>query len=334
MNRSWANRAGPDPRVGTFLENFVHLVSRAILWLPSDSPMPSLIYITRIQSPSAELTQALESSGVHVKSFAPGEITADECVLVMTSEAVLAGIRLSGAGSHAMPQLDAIPKHLGADAAIWNYIKAGELSGSSVVEASAVSRQQASISMTGPMQRNLGFVASQAGVRALAASQLLPAPRKKPLETNHGERTSRPPGRVETPSLQTVRSLADGKPSKSFWQPVAVVAVLSVFAVMLLTGRDPILPAQGGAAVENRNPGEPSDSGAADEGHKASSALPLTKASNAATEARPHISDYDFAAEDHTTHFERHARPAVSKPAPNPRHGTPNRPVQKRVVLD
>jgi hypothetical protein len=56
--------------------------------------MPSLIYITRIQPLSAELAKALESSGVHVKSFGPGEITADECVLVMTSEAVSAGLQL------------------------------------------------------------------------------------------------------------------------------------------------------------------------------------------------------------------------------------------------
>ena len=58
--------------------------------------MPSLIYITRIQPLSAELAQALESSGSHVKSFGPGEITADECILVMTSEAVLAGLRVPG----------------------------------------------------------------------------------------------------------------------------------------------------------------------------------------------------------------------------------------------
>jgi hypothetical protein len=46
--------------------------------------MPSLIYITRIRPLSAELAQALESAGSHIKSFGPGEITADECILVMT----------------------------------------------------------------------------------------------------------------------------------------------------------------------------------------------------------------------------------------------------------
>jgi hypothetical protein len=293
--------------------------------------MPSLIYITRIQSPSAELTQALESSGVHIKSFAPGEITADECVLVMTSDAVPAGVRQPGMKPGVMPALDAIPKHLGADAAIWNYIKTGKLSESSTVKAKAVLGQQASVSTTVPVARNLGFVASQAGVRALAASQLLPAPVKKLPAANTRASLSSWAG---TPGLYPVSRAADEKPSKSLWQPVAVVAVLSVFAVMLLTGRDPILPARGGTAVEERNPGEPSVSGAADESHKASSVKPLTKPSNPATEARPHISNDDFVAKDHTTRVEQRSRPAASKPGLDPRHGASNRSVRKRVVLD
>jgi hypothetical protein len=289
--------------------------------------MPSLIYITRIQSPSAELTHALESSGAHVKSFGPGEITADECVLVMTSEAVLAGLRRPGLEPRGTPPLDAIPKHLGADAAIWNYIKAGKLSESSTVEAKAVLGQPASVSMTVPVPRNLGFVASQAGVRALAASQLLPAPVKKLSEANNG-------GRTGTPGLQTARRAADEKSSKRFWQPAVVVAVLSIFAVMLLAGRDPILPTRGVAAVENRKPGEGAIPGAVDEGNTTSSVTSPTKPSNPASEPRPHISDYDFVAEDYTTHFDQRSRPAVTTAAPNLRREVPNRGVQKRVVIN
>jgi hypothetical protein len=296
--------------------------------------MPSLIYITRIQSPSAELSQALESSGVHVKSFGPGEITADECVLVMTSEAVLAGLRLSGAGSRATPQLDAIPKHLGADAAIWNYIKAGRVSGSSAVEAKPATGQQASVSMAVPAPRNLGFVASQAGLRALAASQLLPATARKPLQRNNGGRASRPSDRSATTGLQTLRTQAEERSSKSLWRPVAVVAVLSVFAVMLFTGHDPILPARGVAAADSRNPGARSVPSPVDEGNKASSVTSPSKPSNPASEARPHVSDYDFVAEDYTTHFDQHSRPAATTQAPNLRRGAPNRPVRKRVVIN
>ena len=293
--------------------------------------MPSLIYITRIQSPSAELTHALESSGAHVKSFGPGEITADECVLVMTSEAVLAGVGRPGLESRGTPPLDAIPKHLGADAAIWNYIKTGKLSESSTVEAKAVLGQQASVSMTVPASRNLGFVASQAGVRALAASQLLPAPLKKlpQANANNGGRVSLPSSRAGTPGLQPPRA-ADEKSSKRFWQPAVVVAVLSIFAVMLLAGRDPILPTRGDAAVGNRKPVE----GAVPGEGAASSVAPPTKPSNPASEARPHISDYDFVAEDYTTHFDQHARPAATAAAPTLRREAPKRTVRKRVVIN
>jgi hypothetical protein len=291
--------------------------------------MPSLIYITRIQSPSAELTQALESSGVHVKSFAPGEITADECVLVMTSDAVPPGVRQPGLKPGVMPPLDAIPKHLGADAAIWNYIKTGKLSESSTVEAKAVLGQQASVSMTVPAPRNLGFMPSQAGVRALAASQLLPAPVKKlpQVNTNNVGRVS---SRAGTPGLQTVSKAAEKKPSKRFWQPVVVVAILSIFGVMLLAGRDPILPAQGIAAVENGKPG-----GGAVPGAVKSSVTSSTKPSNPASEPRPHISDYDFVAEDYTTHFDQRSRPAATIPAaPTLRREAPKRMVRKRVVIN
>ena len=54
--------------------------------------MPSLIYIARIKRSSDELIQGLQAAGFHVESFKPGEITADECLLVMTSEAVDAKI--------------------------------------------------------------------------------------------------------------------------------------------------------------------------------------------------------------------------------------------------
>jgi hypothetical protein len=119
--------------------------------------MPSLIYITRIQPLSAELAQALESSGVHVKSFGPGEITADECVLVMTPEAIVAGLQLpgpesfSGAGvaksaeSRDAPPLPDMQKHPGAQAAIWNRIKAARLNESATVESKPAAERRSSV---------------------------------------------------------------------------------------------------------------------------------------------------------------------------------------------
>ena len=55
--------------------------------------MPSLIYITRVRPLSAQLARDFEAAGFHVKSFAPGEITADECLLVMTADAVPFGFQ-------------------------------------------------------------------------------------------------------------------------------------------------------------------------------------------------------------------------------------------------
>ncbi len=309
--------------------------------------MSSLIYITRIQSPSAELAQALESSGVHVKWFGPGEITADECVLVMTSEAVLAGLRRRGE-SRGMPPLDVIQKHLGADAAIWNRIRAGGVLESNAAESKAAS-EQSSVPAAAVVPDNLGFVASQAGVRALAASQLLPAPEKKaPASTKNAGVSGLPvpslrraigrPGQAAIFSSQTrvaqeVRS-ADGRSPKPFWQPAALVAVLTVFAVMLLAGRDSILPASDVAAIDSRNPGERPVSGAAAVGHKASTVRSSAKPSNPAAEARQHISDYDFVAEDYTTHFDQRSHPGTTTQAPDLGRGASSRPVRKRVVIN
>ncbi len=305
--------------------------------------MSSLIYITRIQSPSAELAQALEGSGVHVKSFRPSEITADECVLVMTSEAVLAGLRRPGGESRSTPPLDAIQKHLGVDAAIWNRIKAGGVLESNAAESKAAS-EQSSVPAAAVAPDNLGFVASQAGARALLPG----AGKRAPVSTKNAGvsglpvssmrkaigRPGKSPGfssQIRVP--QQVRS-GDGRHPKPFWQPVALVAVPSVFAVMLLAGRDSILPASGVAAIDGRNPGEQAVSGASAVGHRASTVRSSAKPSNPAAEARQHISDYDFVAEDYTTHFDQHSHPGTTIQAPDLGRGGPNRPVRKRVVID
>ena len=91
--------------------------------------MPSFIYIARIKSLPEELAKSLRSAGCHVKSFKPGDITNDECLLVMTSEAVGATVRserdtvetgIAFAGIPAAPDMN---EQLGSQAAIWNSIK-------------------------------------------------------------------------------------------------------------------------------------------------------------------------------------------------------------------
>jgi len=324
--------------------------------------MPSLVYITRIQPLSAEQAQALEASGVHVKSFRPGEITADECVLVMTSDAVLAGLKLPGlepfkgpggargTESWGAPPLADIKKHLGADAAIWNFIKAGRVREAAAVEATAPPGQRRSTSVVVPAPDSLGFVASQAGVRALAASQLsLPPGNGAPGSNNHAAVLGLPvpsPRKAAArqgqgavfPAEQTRHSkepdAADAEPAKRFWQPVAMIAALSIFSVVLLAGRPTILPSRDVPTVNSKNPGLRSNFGDAASIQSGSKVRPSTNASNLAAEGQRRIPDDDFVAEDYTTHFDLDARPEAGTQAPDRSHETPNRPVRKRVVVD
>jgi len=93
--------------------------------------MPSLIYIARITGFSDELAEGLRSSGFHVKAFGPGEITADDCWLVMTSEAVLASLHPTNSapatgtepGAKRIPPLTEMNAQLGSQADIWHIIK-------------------------------------------------------------------------------------------------------------------------------------------------------------------------------------------------------------------
>ena len=91
--------------------------------------MPSIIYIARISSFSEELAKTLRSAGCYVKSFKPGDITEDECLLAMTSEAVATAVRPAGQtveaetpGATTLVPAD-MSAQLGAQAAAWNSIK-------------------------------------------------------------------------------------------------------------------------------------------------------------------------------------------------------------------
>ncbi len=303
--------------------------------------MPSLVYITRIRPLSAELAQALESAGSHVKSFGPGEITADECILVMTSEAVLAGLQAAGLASlsteggargkasQATPPLQDLQKHLGTEAAVWDCIKASRLSESGVGESTAASAQGSGLPALVPAADDLGIVASQAGLRVLAAQQNADAAAQKGAGGNHNSGVSGRP--------------ADGQPHKRFWQPAVMAATLLTLAVVLLAGRASILsPTADIAAVDKRSPGVRTDSHAAGLARKRSTLRsqppqPSNRSetpANLAAEVPRHVSDYDFVAEDYTTHFDQHAQPGATPQNPDLRRGAQNRLIRKRVVVD
>ena len=259
--------------------------------------MPSLIYITRIPPLSPELAQGLESSGLHVKSFGPGEITADECLLVMTSEAVLAGLQPSGVASatgepvanrvesQARAPFQDPREHLGSEAAIWSFIKAAQSSQSAVGESTAVSGRRPSPAPTvSPAVNSLGFVPSQAGSRVLAASQhkaaaaslLLPGAQKTAAgsadnsgvpqlpEPSTGKVTSERPTHafpVKKPGpSKGIRSVSKRRDQR-MWQPAVMVAALLIFAGILLGSRASILPSTADVALaDDRNTGIRSDS--------------------------------------------------------------------------
>jgi hypothetical protein len=90
--------------------------------------MPSLIYIARIRSLSAELAQSLRSAGCHVQSFKPGDITQDECLLAMTPEAADTALhpeRVASQGrQYAGMPARALSQQLGSDTAILDSLKA------------------------------------------------------------------------------------------------------------------------------------------------------------------------------------------------------------------
>lgn len=322
----------------------------------------SLIYITRIRPLSPELAQGLESSGFHVKSFGPGEITADECLLVMTSEAVLAGLQLPRAESHARPPLEDLQEHLGSEAAIWNLIKAAQSRQSAAGQSTAVpGRGPLPAPGAAPAVNNPGFVPSQAGLRVLAASQPKAAAASPPLPGAHKTASGRADnsGVPQLPAPST-REATSETPTHAFpvkkpgsprgvrpvskrrdqrmWQPAVMVAALLIFAGILLGGRASILPSTADvASADDGSTGVGSDSIHKVTGRRSRSAQPSSpqetsnKAPALAADAQRHISDYDFVAEDYTTRFDPQGHRVAT---PQTANGTKAPLIQKRVVFN
>jgi hypothetical protein len=319
--------------------------------------MPSLIYITRIRPLPVDLAQALASSGSHVKSFGPGEITADECILVMTSEAILAGLRLPGLAqgrasaqspqSQATPPLHDVHKYFGAEAAVWSSIKAAELVESAIGESQELPGLPSPVPPVGRADDDPGFVPSQTGSCALAsaqqnasaAPQVLPATREpaareKDRGSEHNPGASLLPvpsnGKAPRAAFQLSTLLkktrlsgrihsANGHRLSRFWQPEAVAAALLVLALVLLAGRLSIIPSKAEVATT-------------DHATQASDRPETSSNPPNPPEATPHKSGGDFVAEDYTTRFELQGHRRSAPQTPDPRPEAQNRPIPKRIV--
>ncbi len=313
--------------------------------------MPSLIYITRIRPFSAELAQALESSGSHVKSFGPGEITADECILVMTSEAVLAGLRVPGlatglgrAGapgphSQTIPTLPDIPRHLGTESAVWNSIKAAEAGEPALGKTAVGPGPFSAIPAVARADNDLGFVPSQTGLRLATAQQtvspaslVLSAGREKAPASDRNPgvpllpvpstgKAARVPVQISTLLLKRtgladrIRS-ANGQRHGRFWAPVVVAAVLLVLALVLLEGRASILPSQAEVTATEPTP------------------LASIRPGTSTNPPRQPKSGDDYVAEDYTTRFDRQGHPRTTLQPPDSRPEAQSRPTPKRIVVD
>jgi hypothetical protein len=305
--------------------------------------MPSFIYIARITRSSEELAQGLRSAGLHVKSFAPGEITADECLLAITSEAVLASLQpaheapRAGHAAETRQELEDVPPppnmnaHLGSQAATWNRLK------TAAAKESATSRERPSpvASKIESEPENLGFIPSEVGLRALAISQKS-AETSQPLPVAQAGPSAKTGNPSFSPlSLPKDRSrigpaqnsaISFGKASRLgrsnrwvngpryslLWQTVAIAASMLIFAATRPSTTDVT------AGDTNQSTQFDSDS---KESTQTVSGLgsgppiqppksPVTRSSTEAPKAggaQRQQSDYDFVAEDFTNHFDLHA---------------------------
>lgn len=305
--------------------------------------MPSFVYVARVAHISEKQAEDLRSAGFHVKSFGPGEITADDCLLVMTSEAILAypdqatsspGASTAASGEIGyMPSIPDMPvpdmnDQLGSQAAIWHIIKARAKEAAAELEQSLRRKPVAE-----PETVQLGLIPTAAGMRTLSA--LRPESEAASGLLSMGKNT--PPGNAGTPHLSLPFLLGpdylrNGETRFKSWRPMATVATLLICAVVLLTHRAATLP------LINESGRVDSDS--ADSIQTASShpgirppglTSPSTEISRASAGVRRHPVDYDFVAEDFTNHFDVHAHNRATLQTPQLKHNGSGR-ERKRVV--
>ncbi len=273
--------------------------------------MPSLVYIARITRSSEELAQGLQSAGLHVKSFAPGEITGDECLLVMTSEAVLANQRSAdaapGAGHKAdtSQEVESAPPpsnmnaHLGSQTAICDGVKV------------AVAKETLANS---PGSEPLPpLPAPLAGLSAKTGSPSYPPPS---LPTDHRSRVS--PAQISGASCgKASRPEERGRllsvPRYSLlWQTVAIATSMLLFAAIRPSTIDVTTRGTERSTRFTADSKEPTQSASGRQSVTTSgtSKLPVTPPSTGAMKTagrQRYQTDQGFVAEDFTNHFDPQA---------------------------
>ncbi len=215
------------------------LIAAAIL----TAAMPSFIYIARIRSLSEELAQSLRSAGCHVESFKPGDITEDECLLAMTSEALAGSLHPEGDGAEIDTKAGGVPAtpktnaQLGSQSAIWNSIKAAA-SKDSHPNVEPVMPVGGPATSNAPAASNAiehGFTPTEVGRRALANAQA-----KSRAEVARIEPSPEPSHIMAAPSAEASRDSEKHRHRikikeqcfRIMRNPLSTVVALLVFAVV------------------------------------------------------------------------------------------------------
>jgi hypothetical protein len=305
--------------------------------------MPSLVYIARITRSSEELAQGLQSAGLHVKSFAPGEITGDECLLVMTSEAVFANQQSADVAPRAGHKADTSQEvesapppsnmnaHLGSQTAIRDRVNAAS------AKESAASRKQAS-SIASKIElesESPGFIPSNIRLQTLASSRgsesLQPSPAPPAGLSARAGNPSYPPPSLPTDHRSRVNpaqtsAASHGKAARPdegrrllsvpryslLWQTVAIATSMLLFAAIRPSTID--VTTRGTArstrfATDSEEPTQ-SASGRQSVTTSRTSKLPVTPPSTGAMKTageQRYQTDHGFVAEDFTNHFDPQA---------------------------
>jgi hypothetical protein len=305
--------------------------------------MPSLIYIARIKSLSEELATGLQSAGCHVKSFKPGDITQDECLLVMTSEAVGATPDPQGhkaetgrtvAGTPVAPDMN---EQLGSQAANWNRIK------TAVTKESQAKREQvaAVASTEQPEAIKLDFTPTEVERRTVSKAQNRAIGESAPIE----------PFRIIAVSSAAAvsRILKNVRPTKErlcrvFRNPLSTVVAVLLFSVvyrglMLASRKGMTIPRQ--VSYDTRANYDSANSllnVSASPGRTAHRSIPPLTLSSAepppqAVRVQRHLSHDDYVAEDFTNRVGLRAQGSATQQNPELKHPQSGS-IRKRIVLN
>jgi hypothetical protein len=313
--------------------------------------MPSLIYVARVTPLPSRLIQHLQSAGFHVQSFGPGQITTDECLMVITPEALPAGLgpldsaaAVTGPAQETtcrpqdVPPLPGLRPHLGLQPTIWNSVRQFAVKGSS-------SRPAATALPISGLEPG-GLASNLNGIDQPAL--LSPPPRSASTAPLEGACTSRkrksPILRWMLPSLKTrmvfarISAMFLGTAPRSGeevhfhgrWPSLAAAMALMFLAVVLLMTRRASTFGSTSTDLTNRSGRSASD--LPNSAH--ASSLSSSGALKVPASAQRRFYDDDFVAQDFTNHFDLRSQSRASPQNPELRGRAQSSLKPKRIVVD